>query len=301
MVSLPTFSPESFVISDTATVRQWLNDPGAPLMNRAAVGVYQPGSIIKLITAGAALEQKLINPTTTITCPGSIQVGDHVFHCWNRDGHGPLNLSEALMQSCNVYFMQTGMRLGAPRLLAAMEKMGLSHRTGWPLEEQAGHLPQRRLSQGEVGLLAIGQGEVLVTALQMAAMAGAFATKGWLVEPWVVSAINDHPVGHHGVRHRLGWSEQTMEAVRAGMIAVVRDPVGTGHRAFSGLVSIAGKTGSAQTHVPNQPNGWFIGFCPVEQPRVAMAIVAEHGGSGGDLPADIARAICEYVSAPETL
>ena len=92
-----------------------------------------------------------------------------------------------------------------------------------------------------------------------------------------------------------------MESVRAGMQAVVRDPDGTGHRAFTPVVTIAGKTGTAQTYVPDQPHGWFVGFCPVEQPRVAMAIVAEHGGSGGDLPAEIARTICEYVSAPETL
>lgn len=100
---------------------------------------------------------------------------------------------------------------------------------------------------------------------------------------------------------RIGWSAATIEAVREGMELVVRHPAGTGHRAFTTTVSIAGKTGTAQTHVPDRPHGWFVGFCPVESPRVAMAIVAEHGGSGGDLPAEIARTICEYVSASETL
>ena len=150
-------------------------------------------------------------------------------------------------------------------------------------------------------MLAIGQGEILVTTLQTAVMASAFANKGWLVEPWVVRATGDRAVGQHGMRRRLGWSLETLEAVRAGMIAVVRDPSGTGHGAFSGLVSIAGKTGTAQTSIPSQPHGWFVGFCPIEQPKVAMAIVAEHGGSGGDLPAEIAKTICEYVAAPETL
>jgi cell division protein FtsI/penicillin-binding protein 2 len=85
------------------------------------------------------------------------------------------------------------------------------------------------------------------------------------------------------------------------MTAVVRDPDATGYRAWSPLVTIAGKTGTAQTHLPDRPHGWFVGFCPIEQPRVAMAILAEHGGSGGDLPAELAKAICEFVSAPETL
>ena len=183
MVSLPAFTPESFVTADTAAVRQFLNDPGAPLMNRAATGVYQPGSIAKLITAETALEAKLITPSTSVDCPGSMTIGDRTFHCWNRDGHGPMTLSDALMQSCNVYFMHVGRLLGLERLRTGFENMGFSHPTGWPLEEQAGHLPRRRLTEGEVALLAIGQGEVLVTTLQAAVMAGAFANKGWVVEP----------------------------------------------------------------------------------------------------------------------
>ena len=98
-----------------------------------------------------------------------------------------------------------------------------------------------------------------------------------------------------------GWSQETLDTVRLGMEAVVRDAAGTGHRAFHPLVSIAGKTGTAQTHRPGQPHGWFVGFCPVDKPRVAMAIVAEHGGSGGDLPAEIARAICDYVNVGQAL
>ena len=337
MVSVPAFSPEAFASSDAVAVRRFLADPQSSLMNRAALGVYQPGSILKLVTAGAALEHHLITPQTTLVCPGSITIGDRTFHCWNRDGHGPMTLSEALMQSCNVYFMQVAMKLGPERLRAALEQMGFSHRTGWPLEEQAGHLPQRRLTKGDVAQLGIGQGEVLVTVLQCAVMASAFANNGWLVEPWVVETVAGQPTAHRNVRRRLGWSTQTLDAVRAGMVAVVRDPAGTGHRAFSSIVTIAGKTGTAQTHVPGMTHGWFVGFCPVEphgqgpwggippapaivtggpgsegpaadgrglnrgieQLQVAMAIVAEHGGSGGELPAEIAKSVCEYVQVAE--
>ena len=301
MVSRPGFTPEVFAIGAPDAVQRFLDDPRAPLMNRATIGVYQPGSITKLIVAAAALEHHVITPETTITCQGSVTIGDRTFHCWNRDGHGPVSLTEAIMHSCNMYFMQVGRWLGAGRLRAALGTAGLGRRTGWPLEEQTGHLPQRRLTEGEVALLAIGQGEILVTVLQEAVVAGAFANGGWLVEPWVIREVGERKAVPHGSRRSAGWSQQTIEAVVEGMRAVVRQPAGTGHRAYTPAVSIAGKTGTAQTHVPDRPHGWFMGFCPVEQPRVAMAIVTEHGGSGGDLPTEIARAICEYVSAPETL
>ena len=301
MVSHPAFSPEAFAVSDTAAVLEYLNDPSSPMLNRATVGAYQPGSIVKLIVAAAALEAGVITPSTVLECPGSLTIGDRTIHCWNRDGHGPMNLREALMQSCNVYFMKVGRRLGAARLLEAMKDAGFSHRTGWPLEEQPGHLPTRRLTEGEVALLSIGQGEILITTLQSAIMAALFANGGTVVQPWIIRRIGERELPPPPPRRRVKWSPQTIEAVRAGMNAVVNDPDGTGMRARSPLVTIAGKTGTAQTHVEGQSHGWFVGFCPLEHPRVALAIVAEHGGAGGDLPAEIARAVCEYVVAPETL
>ena len=150
-------------------------------------------------------------------------------------------------------------------------------------------------------MLGIGQGEILITALQGAVMASAFANNGWLVEPWVVRSVADRELPRRTPRRRISWSVATIEAVRAGMRAVVSDPDGTGHRAFSPSVTIAGKTGTAQTQIPGQSHGWFVGFCPVERPRVAMAIVVEHGGAGGDLPAEIAKVICEFVAAPNAL
>ena len=270
---------------------------------RVILGFAQrrPGSIIKLVTAAAALEANVITPATTFNYPGSVRIGDRIFHCWNRDGHGTVSLPEAIMQSCNVYFIQVGRRVGLERLRTTLARAGFSRRTNWPLEEGAGHLPRRRLTEGEVGLLAIGQGEILITVLQAAEMAAIFANGGWLVEPQVVRAVADRPVSRHGTRHRVGWSDHTIEAVRTGMRAVVQDAAGTGHRAYSPHISLAGKTGTAQTHVPGRTHGWFVGFCPIDEPRVAMAIVAEHGGSGGDLPAEIARTVCDYVGAPDTL
>lgn len=301
MVSAPAFPPEAFIEQETGVIRQLLSDPGTPLVNRATMGEYPPGSIMKLVTAAAALERKLITPETTFTCPGALTIGDRTFHCWNHDGHGPMNLREALKQSCNVYFMHVALRLGTEALRTAQEHAGFGRRAGWPMEERAGRLPQRRLTKGELAMLGFGQGEVLVTPLQAALMAAAFANGGWVVEPWVIDAIASRPVSHRPARRRVGWSADTIAAVRTGMRAAVTDPDGTGHRAFSRAVSVAGKTGTAQTHVPGRTHGWFVGYCPAEHPRAAMAVIAEYGGSGGELPTEIARTVCEYISLPEAL
>ncbi len=296
MVSVPTFVPEAFTTSDASAIRTFLGDPKSPLMNRATMGVYPPGSIAKLVTAAAALENNVITPTTTITCPGSVTIGDRTFHCWNRDGHGPMMLREALMQSCNVYFMQVSRKLGGTRLRAAMEQAGFSHRTGWLLEERNGNLPRRRMTEGETALLSIGQGELLVTVLQSAVMVSLFANGGWVVEPRIITSAPGHPEGQRIVRRRVEWSAETIEAVRAGMRAVVEDPDGTGRRAKSPIITMAGKTGTAQTHILGQTHGWIVGYCPIDKPQVALAILAEFGGSGGDFPAEIAKTICEYVA-----
>lgn len=301
MASVPAFPPEAFIGPDSRTVQRLFDDPASPMLNRATAGAYQPGSIIKLVTAAAALEARVITPETVITCPGSLTIGDRTFRCWNRDGHGPMRLREALMQSCNVYFMQVGRRVGLTRLRTALEQAGFSRRTGWPLEEQTGHLPRRRFSEGEVALLSIGQGEILVTVLQAARLAGLLANGGMLAGPRLVQRIDDRPPSGHPARKTLPWSASTIRAVREGMVAVVKHPEGTGFRAYTPMVDVAGKTGTAQTHVPERTHGWFVGFCPVEEPRAAFAILAEYGGSGGELPAEIARTLCEYVSAPDTL
>lgn len=301
MVSRPAFSPEAFAVSDNAAIRMYLNSASSPMLNRASLGAYQPGSIVKLIVAAAALEAGVITPATTITCPGSLTIGDRTIHCWNRDGHGPLALREALRESCNVYFMKVARWLGAPRLLENMTQIGFGRRTGWMLEEQPGHLPSRHLSEGEVALLGIGQGEILVTVLQVATMAATIANGGTVVQPSIIRRVGEHAMIPPTPHRRVKWSETTIAAVRAGMDAVVNDPDGTGMFAKSPLVRIAGKTGTAQTHVQGQNHGWFVGYCPEDRPTVAFAILSEHGGAGGELPAEIGRALCEYVVAPETL
>jgi penicillin-binding protein 2 len=300
MVSRPAFSPEAFAVSDSAEILEATDGPGMRMLNRASAGLYQPGSIVKVFVAAAALEAGVITPWTVHDCRGSLTIGDRTIHCWNRDGHGPVALREALMQSCNVYFMRVGRKLGAARLVAAMKEAGFGHRTGWPLDERAGHLPTRRLTEGEVALLSIGQGEISVSVLQAAVGTAAFANGGAVVQPWIIRRIGGRDAEAPAPRRRVKWSAGTLSSVQGGMKAVVSD-MGTGYRAMTPLVPIAGKTGTAQTQAEGQTHGWFIGYCPVEHPRVAFAIISELGGAGGDLPAEIARTLCEYVAAPETL
>ena len=297
VVSSPEFEPEAFSAQEVKRVRAALTDDRSPMLDRAAHGLYMPGSIAKIVTSMTALEHRVMQPDTPVTCPGFLTIGDRQFRCWNHDGHGVETMRGALRDSCNVYFMEVGRHLGLERLRTGFLSLGFGHHTGWLLGDDAGHVPGgRRLTEGEVAIFAIGQGELLITPLQAALMASAVANGGWLVEPWVVRRVGDATMGRPHLTS-LGWSREHLAVVREGMLAVVNDPHGTGHRAHSDHVVIAGKTGTAQTHQPGHPHGWFVGFCPADHPVAAMAVVAEHGGSGGDLPASIGKAVCEYLVA----
>jgi penicillin-binding protein 2 len=301
MVSVPSFLPETFANQESKLIQALLDDEErSPLMNRATNGAYLPGSIVKIITAMTALERGIVTRQTTVQCMGQLTIGNRDFHCWNLEGHGPVRVREALMSSCNVYFMEVGRRLGLDRLRSGMMGIGFGRPTGWLLGDHPGHLPDsHRLSDGEVALLAIGQGQILISPLQAAIMVSAVANRGWVAEPWVISQIEDHRLARPPLRP-IGWSRETIATVLDGMNAVVNDPNGgTGIRAHSELIRIVGKTGTAQTGFPGKTHGWFVGFCPMEEPLAAMAIVAEHGGSGGDLPAAVAKSVCEYLAAPK--
>lgn len=297
LASSPLFSPAAFVRGDNAAIETWFaDDVGTPVRNRAVLGTYPPGSTAKLVTAAVGLERGVITPSTTVHCAGAMQIGDRVIHCWNRDGHGDVTLREALMQSCNVYFMTVGRRLGLDALRAGLQQAGFGAATGWLLGEREGHVPSRRLTEGEIAMLAIGQSELTVTPLQLARLAALFANGGHVVQPWVIASVGGRPVERPRPPAPVGWSRETLQAIRAGMVAVVTDPHGTGLRAQSAVVRIAGKTGTAQTGIEGNTHAWFVGFCPVEAPEAAIAVLAESGGSGGDLPAEIARTACEYLA-----
>lgn len=310
MTSTPAFDPNSFTTGiDPAAWAALANDPDTPLMNRVIQGTYAPGSTFKVIAAVAALEEGLITPATSFYCPGHLSVYNTVFRCLGV--HGVIDLRRAIQVSCNVYFYQVGIRLEIARLAKWGKLMGLGSPTGVDLPFEAGGLmpsPEWKLRvlkapwyAGETVSVAIGQGQVSATPLQMARVAAFIANGGRLVRPHFVRHARE-PVAASSVR------PETIAAVREGMRLVVA--AGTGYRARLQNVEVCGKTGSAQVvaraRLERTPDahdllahGWFIAFAPAEQPSIALAVLVEHGGSGGGAAAPVARRILGHFFATD--
>jgi penicillin-binding protein 2 len=284
-------------------------DPGTPLMNRVIQGQYAPGSVFKIVMAVAALEEGVITPATTFYCPGYLSIYNTVFRCSKPGGHGIVDIQKALTYSCNVFFYQVGVRLEIERIAVYSRRLGLGAATGIDLPHEAsGLIPDsawklRTQKQpwyaGETVSVAIGQGQVTVTPLQLARLVAVIANGGKLVRPHLVKSAD--PGATREPTLDLGLKPSTLEVVRAGLFGVVNTP-GTGWRARLPDVAVAGKTGTAQvvSHarltrgVPTQailPHGWFVAFAPVDKPRIALAVLAEHAGSGGEGAAPVARKI----------
>lgn len=279
--------------------------PKDPLINRALVGLYPPGSTLKMVSAIAGLELGIIDDHTVkyAGCSGGLKIGNHFFKCMHR--HGALNLYQALALSCNVYFMQLGREVGIDAWSRYGRMLGLGERSGIDLAkggdgEKAGLFPNRatygrRVSVGVMANLAIGQGEVLVTPLQMARYISAIAT-GTLVTPHVVRDAGVPPP-----KPLSGISSRTFQVVRAALMDAVQ--AGTGRRAQVKNYQIAGKTGTAQ-NPHGRDHAWFLAFAPFECPSIALAVVVENApGTGGAIAAPIARKVLqtylEIMDAPD--
>jgi penicillin-binding protein 2 len=313
MTSTPAYDPNHFTTGiDPAEWAKLASDPETPLMNRVIQGSYAPGSTFKVIAATAALEEGLITPATSFYCPGHLSVYNTVFRCLGV--HGVIDLRRAIGLSCNVYFYNVGIRLEITRLAKWAKLMGLGAPTGVDLPFEASGLmpsPEWKLRvlktpwyAGETVSVAIGQGQVSATPIQMARVAAFIANGGHLLRPHFVRGA-DAPRLPPIVR------PETIAAVREGMRLVVA--AGTGWRARLSSVEVCGKTGSAQVvgrarleKTPNVhelvPHGWFIAFAPAERPRIALAVLVEHGGSGGEAAAPVARRILAHffgVERPE--
>jgi penicillin-binding protein 2 len=313
MTSLPAYDPNEFTTGiDPMLWTALANDPETPLMNRVIQGQYAPGSTFKIITATAALEEGVITPSTTFYCPGYVRLYNRVFHCHLAGGHGVVDVRQALAKSCNVFFYQVGVRLEIDRLAKWAKRMGLGTPTGVDLpHEAAGLMPSREWKEavqktawypGETVSVAIGQGQVSVTPLQMARVVSIIANGGYLVTPHLVRATPDGERPFPPPRP-LGISEETLAVVKEGLRRVVAE--GTGYRARLRSAEVCGKTGSAQVvskarleASPDdesiQPHGWFVAFAPADDPRIALAVLVEHGRGGAISAAPVARDILAH-------
>ena len=278
-------------------------------MNRATGGVHPPGSIFKIVVAIAALQSGKFNDKRTFTCNGSHRVGNRTFHCWKEKGHGTPNIIEGIKSSCNVFFYQLGLLLGADTLSKYAFKLGLGESTGIELAgELKGIVPttrwkRRKLKEpwfkGETANYSIGQGYLLVTPLQIARSVSVVANGGRLVKPFIVEKIEDIKLEHENSKE-LGLSKNTMRVVKEGLRQVVNEPRGTGLYARSKNVVISGKTGTAQ-NPRGRSHAWFVGFAEFNDPKLCVVVFIEHGGKGGLNPARFTKQIMEEAKKLELI
>ncbi len=310
MASSPKFDPGIF--ANGLSNEEWkkLNDPlMTPLVNKAIQGQYAPGSTFKIVMAAGGLEEHVINQHSTFFCNGAMRLGKRRFRCWKRGGHGETDLYKALVQSCDVYFYNVGLKLGVDRISKYAFSFGLGHKTGIDLPgEKSGRVPTRQWKyrrykeawqKGETLNYSIGQGFLVVTPLQLARMIAAVANGGTLYQPEYL--LNQPPV----IQGQLPIKSRMLEIVKHALRGVVADAHGTAKKCRINGLSIAGKTGTAQVikqsrRKQDEGMSWkfkdhalFVAFAPAENPQVAIAVVIEHGGHGGSAAAPVARAILE--------
>jgi len=298
MVSAPGFDPNLFC--PKITQDNWnllLNDPRKPLFNRALNGLYSPGSIFKPLIALAALEQG-VDPDLTLECPGYFEIGNQRFACYMGEAHGRVDFRRAIRVSCNVFFYQVGLKCGFDGIYYMALAAGIGQQTGISLNgESAGLLPGKAWKRQTIGEawrdgdtcnIAVGQGALQVTPLQMAMLTATIANGGDLYQPRLVLAEREpneeefQDIPAIIVRH-VNWSAEHLALVKNGMRDVVQDAEGTGRLARLENVAMAGKTGTAEygRKGAGQKHGWMILFAPFENPRYAVAIVMDDAVSGG--------------------
>ncbi|MEZ4741721.1 MAG: penicillin-binding protein 2 [Bdellovibrionota bacterium] len=324
MVSSPDFDPKMY--QESLTVEKWralISDPYKPLFDKTTGGEFAPGSIYKPVIAIAALEEGIITPHTKHFCGGSFELGENTFHCHNRFGHGSINLKQALMKSCDVFFYNIGVELGVDRIAKYAKALGLGSKMGINLnKENEGLVPTNAWKKltyrlpwtiGETPPISIGQGANLITPIQMASLYATLANGGTIYRPNVVKSVISH-MGDTLFEHQPEIisqvsiiKPQTFRTIAQMLQAVVMDDEGTGKNARVEGTTVAGKTGSVQvvslkknrnrTDVSMRwkEHAMFAAFSPTKNPEVAVAIVSENDriGGGGASAAPVAKEIIE--------
>jgi penicillin-binding protein 2 len=304
LASWPTFDPNVFIPSISAEKFKALqDDPNIPLLPRAYRSAYPPGSVFKIAVGLAALETGAIQPDDEFQCVPSIQIGNLTFHNWKKGDRGSMNFVQALTESCDTWFYRVGIKTGAEPIIDWALRLGFGAKCGIPLRGEAdGRVPNdqymkathgRKLLNGDIANLSIGQGDTLVTPLQMAQAMAVVANGGTLYQARLVlqvQAIDNQVVNAYQVREKrtLDASAMAMDQLRSGLIQVVNGRSGTGHEAELDKVEVAGKTGTAQWGPKRKERtaAWFAGFLPADKPQYAFAVLYEsevgstvHGGS----------------------
>jgi penicillin-binding protein 2 len=320
MVSVPTYDPNMF--TNGISYSDWsglVSAEGNPLVNKAVLGLYSPGSLIKVFLSTALLENSEIDPSDPVFCTGKYPMGKHTFHCWKKSGHGNLSLSRALIESCDVFFYKIAQLIGIQKLLSALKMFNFDQQTGIDLpQEKRGLIPspiwKKRTGQGswypgDTINLSIGQGALLSTPLQWAQAMAIIANGGKSVRPHLYFDEEPHvmPLEIEN-KEALNFIKKTLEKI-------VNSPNGTGRHAKLNIpeFQIAGKTSTSQVRrislseresgirsVSDTPwhlrdNAMFVGYAPAHKPKYVLALMIEHGGWGGRTTGPIVKKIFKYI------
>jgi penicillin-binding protein 2 len=309
LLSSPSYDPNLFSRRlDQEAWRQLVDDPRHPLQNRAIQNAYPPGSVFKIVMAIAGLSEKMVAPHHRVFCPGSTKIYNRRFRCWKRGGHGWMDLRSALRESCDVYFYHLGKRLGIDPIARYSRLLGFGRPTGLDVAgEKSGLVPDAEWSlerrgtpwyPGETISVAIGQGPILVTPMQLASAVATVANGGFRIAPRLVDSQSPAEI------ESLPLDPKVLEFVRQALWGVVNEQ-GTGARARVPGLDVAGKTGTAQVvaqktwiesedlPAAQRDHAWFASFAPVDDPRLVVVVFVENGGKGSTSAAPLAKQLYE--------
>ncbi|HBM15184.1 MAG TPA: penicillin-binding protein 2 [Lentisphaeria bacterium] len=311
MASSPVYN--SNIFTNGISKNEWralLEDKNKPLLNRALLGEFMPGSIIKPLVALAVLKNN-IDKNETVFCDGAVKIGNSKIRCWawNYGGHGAENLVNAIRDSCNVYFVTMGIKLGLDNLIEMYRHAGVGRKTGIELSERSGIIPSRELklklektswTNFDTGLISMGQGMISITPIQAAVYAAAIANGGKVWKPYLVDSIFNSKgklifEKESQLVDTLPVTQSQIDIVKEGMHNVVYDPNGSGKRAKNNYIELYGKTGTAQVGPPDHRTKctWFIGFGYLDDKAYSLCIFVEGGLAGGMTNAPMAKALFE--------
>jgi len=324
MVSKPSFEPDIF--ARNILPEEWkslVENPHHPLQNKGIQGQYPAGSTFKIVTAIAGLESGSITPTTQFFCKGAFPYGNRDFRCWKEGGHGAISLHRALVESCDIYFYQVGLKVGVDLIAHYANEFNLGRVTGISLpHEKPGTVPSSAWKKkrfgvpwysGETLSFSVGQGYLNATPLQLLMLISGVANGGKQYLPQVVERVENI----YGKKlkeyppmelRKANVSETTLQIVQEALRGAVNDPHGTGWTCKLKEVKVAGKTGTAQVvRLPDnfkkgdmnrmpqkfRDHAWFVAYAPFEDPKIAIAVLVEHGGFGASAAAPIAKKVIE--------
>jgi len=321
MASTPTYDPNKIIQKpNTLYWESLLSNNLSPLTNRSIQGLYAPGSTFKMIVAIAALKHGIINNSSTHTCSGKIEYGDRLYHCWKTNGHGKMHVVDAIKQSCDVFFYEISKQLGIDKIAEVAKDFGLSQTFEISLPNQKkGIIPNKKWKKNKMGeswyagetlIAGIGQGFVLTNPLQLAVMTSIIASDGKYVKPTLVK--NNNNVFKTNKKYL-----NEIQIIKKALFKVVNEKKGTAYNSRLEDIKFAGKTGTSQVkritlseresddfrkkeqEWKNRDHALFVGYMPHDEPKYAISVIIEHGGSGASTAAPIAKQIFNFISKIE--